>query len=466
MAPSTGLTVKWSPMVASAVTGAASRLPAGLLRAGCSYVHLQRTLRPSLRSWRRAPHLPLRSDDGSRLVHAAGGRPVLRRARGSRIGPLVRQHAARAGQRHLRLRVGDRERPARRLRAQPTGQVSCTYRHGGYLFTQRPTFIVPRTGRITRIRVKSGPSPAKLRLTVLTGSSRVSTFTGRDLPGTYTCCTARYVGRPFRVRANRVTTKKVNVRVFDVRSKRIQHRIHSSDGLALTAVGPGTLPLSIGPVAGRLRHRHPARDLLLPLHTQGRAARGGLLAHRDRPALPVGVQAALALALQGTGGLGFDATVVVADLHAHYPMHLAPGDEPSTLELLGPGARRLRRRDRLRASIVGLLSRFANYPSPDSKPRVTLSTLRAGHVGVAFSVLYSPFDEMDLGQPYSAPPAGRLSGQPDPSTRARRAATSRRTTPAPRWWPTTPRSSSASSRREGRARPLRGGRLSPRGDRR
>jgi microsomal dipeptidase-like Zn-dependent dipeptidase len=85
-------------------------------------------------------------------------------------------------------------------------------------------------------------------------------------------------------------------------------------------------------------------------------------------------------------------------------MHLAPGDEPSTLELLGPGARRLRRRDRLRASIVGLLSRFGNYPSPDSKPRVTVSTLRAGHVGVAFSVLYSPFDEMDLGQPYSSPP--------------------------------------------------------------
>ena len=55
---------------------------------------------------------------------------------------------------------------------------------------------------------------------------------------------------------------------------------------------------------------------------------------------------------------------MVADLHAHYAMHLAPGDEPTTLELLGPGARRLRRRDRLRASIVGLLSRFANYSDP------------------------------------------------------------------------------------------------------
>ncbi len=95
---------------------------------------------------------------------------------------------------------------------------------------------------------------------------------------------------------------------------------------------------------------------------------------------------------------------MVADLHAHYAMHLAPGDEPSTLDLLGPGARRLRRRDRLRASIVGVLSHFANYSDLGSEPRVTLSTLTAGEVRLAFSVLYSPFDEMDLAQPYAAPP--------------------------------------------------------------
>lgn len=72
-------------------------------------------------------------------------------------------------------------------------------------------------------------------------------------------------------------------------------------------------------------------------------------------------------------------------------MHLAPDDQPSTVELLGPGARRLRRSDRFRAAIVGLLGRFANYPTPDSLPRVTLSTLEAGGVRLVFSVLYSPF---------------------------------------------------------------------------
>jgi hypothetical protein len=127
----------------------------------------------------------------------------------------------------------------------PTNRRSCTYRHSGYLFSNRFTFIAPGTGRIVRIRVKAGSRPAKLRLTVLTGSSRVDPFSGRDQPGTYTCCTARYVGRPFRPRANRVTTKRVNVRVYDVRNKELQYRIHSSDGLALTAEGSGTLPLRI-----------------------------------------------------------------------------------------------------------------------------------------------------------------------------------------------------------------------------
>jgi hypothetical protein len=127
----------------------------------------------------------------------------------------------------------------------PTNQRSCTYRHGGYLFSNRPTFLVPRNGRITKIRVKSGPHPAKLRLTVLSSSSRVDPTTGLDQPGTYTCCTARYVGKTFRPKANRTTTKRTNIKVYNVRDKRIQIRIHSSDGLALTAVGPGTVPLKI-----------------------------------------------------------------------------------------------------------------------------------------------------------------------------------------------------------------------------
>ena len=128
---------------------------------------------------------------------------------------------------------------------QPTHRTTCTYRHGGYLFRNRFTAIVPGTGVIRRIRVKSGRRPAKLKVTILTGSSRVSTFDGRDLPGTYTCCTARSVGKAFRPRANRTTVRKVHFRVYDVRSKKIRYRIHSTDIVALTAVGKGSLPIHV-----------------------------------------------------------------------------------------------------------------------------------------------------------------------------------------------------------------------------
>jgi membrane dipeptidase len=97
--------------------------------------------------------------------------------------------------------------------------------------------------------------------------------------------------------------------------------------------------------------------------------------------------------------------VVIADLHAHYAMHLVP-EVPGTVELAATARGRGRLRDRVRALLVGIGSRFANYRSFESGPRVTLSLLREGGVGVVLSVLYSPFDEMDIEEPYGAPPEG------------------------------------------------------------
>jgi microsomal dipeptidase-like Zn-dependent dipeptidase len=94
---------------------------------------------------------------------------------------------------------------------------------------------------------------------------------------------------------------------------------------------------------------------------------------------------------------------VIADLHAHYAMHLVP-EAPGTVELASTARGRPRLRDRIRALLVGIASRFANYQSFESGPRVTLSSLQAGGVGVVLSVLYSPFDEMDFEHPYGAPP--------------------------------------------------------------
>jgi microsomal dipeptidase-like Zn-dependent dipeptidase len=90
-------------------------------------------------------------------------------------------------------------------------------------------------------------------------------------------------------------------------------------------------------------------------------------------------------------------------------MHLLPDADGTPIDLLSTAKGRARLRDRLRARLIGLASRFANYRSFESGPRVTMPQLREGGVGVALSVVYSFFDELDLDAPYGAPPdAGYL----------------------------------------------------------
>lgn len=95
---------------------------------------------------------------------------------------------------------------------------------------------------------------------------------------------------------------------------------------------------------------------------------------------------------------------MIADVHAHYAMHLVPDGGKSPFELLATARGRDRLLDRTRARLVGLAGRFANYRSFDSGPRVTLPALRRGGAGLVFSVLYSFFDELDLDVPYGARP--------------------------------------------------------------
>jgi microsomal dipeptidase-like Zn-dependent dipeptidase len=87
---------------------------------------------------------------------------------------------------------------------------------------------------------------------------------------------------------------------------------------------------------------------------------------------------------------------VIADLHAHYPMHLVPAGRVRLWRLLVSGAERTRLRDRIRALVIGLASRFVNHAGFRSGPRVRISYMQEGGVAVALSVLYSFFDEVDL----------------------------------------------------------------------
>jgi microsomal dipeptidase-like Zn-dependent dipeptidase len=96
---------------------------------------------------------------------------------------------------------------------------------------------------------------------------------------------------------------------------------------------------------------------------------------------------------------------MIADLHAHYPMHLVPEDKGSAIDAITTARGRRRLRDVIRAWLVGIASRFGNYRTFESGPRVTVDSMTAGGVGVAWSVLYAFFDEVDLSKPYAAPPA-------------------------------------------------------------
>jgi microsomal dipeptidase-like Zn-dependent dipeptidase len=96
---------------------------------------------------------------------------------------------------------------------------------------------------------------------------------------------------------------------------------------------------------------------------------------------------------------------VIADLHNHYPMHLVPEAQGALLKLVTSARGRWRLLDQLQARAVGVASRIANYQSFHSGPRSTIPLMRAGGVGVALSVLYSPFDEMDADRRYHHPPS-------------------------------------------------------------
>ena len=96
---------------------------------------------------------------------------------------------------------------------------------------------------------------------------------------------------------------------------------------------------------------------------------------------------------------------MIVDLHAHYPMHVLGDVTPKTAY---DEIRKIRGRsgltERAKASIVWVASLFFNDRDVSSGYRISPAKLRAGDIGVALSVLYEPFDEANLGQPYASPP--------------------------------------------------------------
>lgn len=103
---------------------------------------------------------------------------------------------------------------------------------------------------------------------------------------------------------------------------------------------------------------------------------------------------------------------MIADLHAHYPMHVVAELEPDrTLRRMRHAGRPRPLPDRLRALVLSAAATIASDASWWSGWRISAPLLRQGGVGLAFSVLYGAFEEMDLDRPYGASPDASYFGE-------------------------------------------------------
>ncbi|MBE2314480.1 membrane dipeptidase [Solirubrobacter sp. CPCC 204708] len=94
----------------------------------------------------------------------------------------------------------------------------------------------------------------------------------------------------------------------------------------------------------------------------------------------------------------------MVDLHCHYPMHLLGGVEAPRDVAEKMLRVRAREAGKLRAAVLHIAARLFNFRHWDGGWRVSVPLLQQGGVNVACSVLYRPFSEMDLDEPYGAPP--------------------------------------------------------------
>ena len=103
---------------------------------------------------------------------------------------------------------------------------------------------------------------------------------------------------------------------------------------------------------------------------------------------------------------------MLVDLHSHYPIHIHTTDPRVRSLRIWSQEGRASLGDRVDGAVIGAASRLWNYRSLTSGPRVTIESMRAGGVGLALSVLCTPF--LEIGNrltklysrrpPYGGPP--------------------------------------------------------------
>jgi microsomal dipeptidase-like Zn-dependent dipeptidase len=99
------------------------------------------------------------------------------------------------------------------------------------------------------------------------------------------------------------------------------------------------------------------------------------------------------------------------DLHVHFPMRLL-GEVEAPRDVIKGMTKVVAREDgKVRAAVLSIAARLFNFRDWDGSWRVTPRLLEQGEVSIACSVLYRPFSEMDLDEPFAAPPESAYYGK-------------------------------------------------------
>ena len=124
-----------------------------------------------------------------------------------------------------------------------TGHTTCTMFMPGV--TTSDTFLVPGDGRVTKVRVKSGPSPAPLRIAIIRRLFQTNPNNPNEITDAQ-CCTGVRESATFNPTPNAITSVTVNLPVDTQQSVNGQSGWH--DIVAVSGVGAGHLPIaSVGP---------------------------------------------------------------------------------------------------------------------------------------------------------------------------------------------------------------------------
>jgi membrane dipeptidase len=99
------------------------------------------------------------------------------------------------------------------------------------------------------------------------------------------------------------------------------------------------------------------------------------------------------------------------DLHIHFPMRLLGGVEAPRDVIKGMTRVLDREHGKVRAAVLAVAARLLNFRDWDGTWRVTPELLQQGDVSIVCSVLYRPFSELDLEEPYAAPPESAYYGK-------------------------------------------------------